>query len=108
RWYPDAGPPVRVLPPLPSVRYRLIALVLALILILAAAGGAWLWWTSQPHSKPGSANVEFDTGPHLPAPPPKLAELPWKMYGFDEERTHFTPVHRHRPPFARAWMVPAR
>jgi outer membrane protein assembly factor BamB len=82
--------------------------VLAAVLLLGAAAGAVLWWSKQPHSKLGSATVEFETSPKPPPPPPKLAELPWPMYGYDEQRTHFSPVHDHRPPFAVAWMVPAR
>lgn len=76
------------------------------LLALGAATGVW-WWATRPQSKLGSPDVEFTTTqPRPPKPPPKTP-LPWRMYGYDDERTHFTPVHMHRPPFARAWVVRA-
>ena len=88
---------------------RRLVVAAVLVVVLGVAGGVGiLWWTSQPESKLGSSTVEFvPTQPTVN--PPQLREpLPWPMFGYDEARTHFTPVHRHRPPFAVAWMVPAR
>jgi len=83
----------------------LVAVVPALLLVAAAGVGAW-WWLSQPQAKLGSADTEFTTTQPRPRkqPPPSKA-LPWKLYGYDAERTHYTPVHMHRPPFARLWSV---
>lgn len=94
-------------------RRRLLFISLGLVLAIALAVGGvvgWLWWDSRPETKLGSADVEFDTAERPPKPLPPLdlrPELPWEMYGYDAERTHFTPVHMHRPPFVRKWVVPA-
>jgi outer membrane protein assembly factor BamB len=91
---------------------RRTAIVLAVIVLggIGIAAGGWLWYSSsQPEEQLGSPTVEFDPKQAPPAkPPPKPkpnAQLPWLMYGYDRARTHSTPVHAHRPPFAGRWMV---
>ena len=81
-----------------------VAVVLALALAVAAGVGVW-WWKTRPQSKLGSPDVEFTTTQPPPKPPPPEKKLPWLRFGYDDERTHFTPVHMHRPPFARLWTV---
>jgi outer membrane protein assembly factor BamB len=88
--------------------FRRLALVLAVLVLGAAGVGAWWWFESRPESKLGSSTVEFEPPPPEPRirlPLVRGTELPWRMYGYDRARTHFTPVHRHRPPFTAAWMV---
>jgi outer membrane protein assembly factor BamB len=90
-------------------RRRLVIVLAAVLVVLlgaAAAVGVW-WWTSRPQAKLGSSTIEFvPTQPPVTTPPPQ-EPLPWPMFGYDLARTHFTPVHEHRPPFARLWTVTA-
>ena len=99
------------------MKLRLILLVLAVLVIAAAVTGVVIWQVTKPESKLGSSDIEFDSTdqPGAGVRPPKRrpkkekqVELPWRTFGYDNARTHFAPVYRHRPPFKRAWMVRAR
>jgi outer membrane protein assembly factor BamB len=93
------------------VKFRLIALVIAVLVVVATVAGVFIWRAKQPDSKLGSSTIEFDAserpGKRRPRQPKKIEELPWLTFGYDEARTHFAPDYRHRPPFKRSWMVKA-
>lgn len=92
------------------MKYRLIALVLVVVFVVGFAGGYWLWRETRTQTKLGSATVEFDPSERPGegrVPQAGTEEIPWPMYGFDRERTHFADGMKLRPPFKRLWVVGA-
>jgi outer membrane protein assembly factor BamB len=84
-----------------------LALGAAAVLAVGAAIAGW-WYHSQSTAKEvrGSSTVEFV--PHLrpqvkPRPSKAVAEVPWPTFGYDAQRTHFSPF-RIRPPYRQRWF----
>lgn len=71
-----------------------------------------MWFDTTPTRKLGSPTVEFIPREQpgrgrVPRKPRENAEIPWKTYGFDQERTHFAAGMRGRPPFHTLWVTGA-
>lgn len=74
------------------------------VLVLAGAGvGFYLYKRHQSRNIRGSPTVEFVTTGAQQAPSPELTEIPWPMYGFDEERLRYAPEVGLRPPYRGVW-----
>ena len=88
------------------------AVVAAVLLGLALAGGIGGWWVwKETRSKEilGSPTVEFRPGDVPTArqrPEKEVALEPWPTYGFNVERTRVSP-YAHTPPYRRLWKMQA-
>src|SRR4029079_12916166 len=97
----------------PVTRRRWIALALAVAIVLAvlAAGAGW-WYHEHTLNKEvvGSSTVEFvprEKPQAKPRPKKLVDEVPWPTFGYDHQRPPLSPSS-HRPPYRRLWMLRAR
>ena len=92
--------------------WRRLAIGLAALLVLAAAGLGAAWWWNERQTKDvrGSAETEFaeTEEPGTTRRQREVREEPWPTYGFDMSRTRFAPEFKHRPPYRKLWTVNAR
>ena len=89
---------------------RKLYLALAVLVVLALGGvglGYYLYKRHQSRNIHGSPTVEFVTTEkqHIS---PEITDVPWPMYGFDEERTRYDPEVRLRPPYRGVWTFRAQ
>jgi outer membrane protein assembly factor BamB len=80
----------------------------ALVIVLfAAAAAVYAISRPDPIEKRGSSKQEFVTTEEPKAEPPKKEDpTPWSTYGYDRERSHFSPF-RLKPPYKRVWRIDA-
>jgi outer membrane protein assembly factor BamB len=89
-------------------RRRLLVGGALVVVAIAVALGAYVYFRDDRPEKRGSAREEFVTTEEPAAPPPKPEDpTPWPTYSFDNQRTHVSP-YRHRPPYRRLWQIDAR
>jgi outer membrane protein assembly factor BamB len=81
-----------------------LALALALILVVGAAGAFVLYRKHQSRNVHGSSTVEFvPTQPKQERTPRELAVAPWPMFGYTVTGVRFADGIRVRPPFRKLW-----
>lgn len=81
-----------------------LALALALILVVGAAGAFVLYRKHQSRNVHGSSTVEFvPTQPTQDRTPRELAVAPWPMFGYTVTGVRFADGIRVRPPFRKLW-----
>lgn len=91
------------------MKRSLLASGAAVVIAVGLVGGYVLYRHHQRRNVHGSPTVEFVTTEAARArTPAELSEVPWPMYGYDEERLRFAAGIDLRPPFRRLWTFHAQ
>ncbi len=103
-------PPHMPQPPARRRRWGVIILIALAVIAVMGAGGWWAYGNRNPPEISGNSTEEFvpptTTSTTEPvtttsaAPPPQS----WPTYGFDNARTRWNPLLKHRPPFTKEWV----